>query len=419
MCIVSLNIHAAIVTKDVNDANKSKFMIALPYAVSTESTGLIFGVVGIWSGYGQKQMNILASGYYGVAPELENTFQEVEAYGGTLAINNFKPFCFQRIYVSLLGAYSYFPNQALYVNGKNDSAQDPLRTKGFNNWFYLKVNYTLAMGEYLDKTVITYELDRGLPVGREDFGGGVPFVTGASTFEFIPFYSRYTADRLDSDNQWATNGVRLKLVHDNTDYVRSPSRGYNFYLQYSQDFGGLNSSQSWNAIEASYSQYIELPNTSWMRQNVIALNVWSAFSPSWETDNYLDGYVGVINAHRPPSWEGAILGGFNRMRGYATNRFADKSAIYYGAEYRFIPDFNPLNKKENTWMPIGIDWFQAVLFAEAGRVAPKYTWENLYSDMKYDVGISIRALAAKVPVRFELAYGQEGSTMWFMINQTF
>jgi len=32
------NLNAVIITQDVNDNNKSKFMMALPYAVSTEST---------------------------------------------------------------------------------------------------------------------------------------------------------------------------------------------------------------------------------------------------------------------------------------------------------------------------------------------------------------------------------------------
>jgi len=418
LLFIVASIDAAIITQDINDNNKTKFMMALPYAGSTESTGVVLGVVGIWSGYVQKQMNIIATAYYGTPTKIENTFEEVSAYGGAIAVNNYKPFWSKRTFLSFLGLYSYYPNQSLYINGSNDSPHTPIKTKGYNNWFFLNYNYVLPMGEYLDKTVITYSLDRGLPVGRDDVGGGLPFVTGASTIELSPFYNKWTADKFSNEPQWASNGLRLKLVHDNTDYVRSPSRGYNFNIQYSQDFGVFNSTQSWNAVEASYSQYIELPKASWMRQNTIALNIWSAYSPSWELDTYLDSEHD-INANRPPVWEGARLGGMYRMRAYASNRFSDKSAIYYGAEYRFIPDFNPLNKKENTWMPIGIDWFQAVFFVEAGRVAPQYTWESLYTDMKYDVGFSLRALAAKVPVRFEYAYGAEGSTIWFMVKQTF
>ena len=415
--MIVVNLNAAIVTQDVNDNNKSKFMMVLPFGLSTESMGLVFGAVGIWSGYGQEQMNILVSGYYGVPSKIENTFEEVSAFGVAVAVNNFKPYWSERTYVSLLGMIAYYPNQSLYVHGSNDSPHEPLKTKGYNDWFYINYNFVLPMGEYTDKTVITYSLDRGLPKGREKFGGGIPFVTGASTIEWSPFYTRWTADKLNYDPTWASNGLRVKFVHDNTDFISTPSRGYNFYLQYSVDFGAFNSSQTWDAYEASYSQYIELGNASWMRQNVIALNIWTAYSPSWELDNYFEDTE--INAHRPPAWEGARLGGHTRMRGYATNRFSDKAAIYYGAEYRFIPDFNPLNKKDNTWMPIGIDWFQAVLFAEAGRVSPEYTFDILHDDMKYDVGFSIRALAAKIPVRFDMAYGKEGMNMWFMVQQAF
>ncbi|MEA3523627.1 MAG: hypothetical protein U9R50_11735 [Campylobacterota bacterium] len=43
----------------------------------------------------------------------------------------------------------------------------------------------------------------------------------------------------------------------------------------------------------------------------------------------------------------------------------------------------------------------------------------MLSDMKYDAGFSIRALAAKLPVRFDMAFGEEGSSMWVMIQQPF
>lgn len=59
-----------------------------------------------------------------------------------------------------------------------------------------------------------------------------------------------------------------------------------------------------------------------------------------------------------------------------------------------------------------------MLFAEAGRVAEQFNTE-LLQDMKYDAGFSLRALAAKIPVHFEIAWGEEGSAMWMMLNQPF
>ena len=420
-----LSLEAATITKDTNDNNKSKFYMIIPYALSTESTGVIAGVAGIWSGYGQKQMSIVTTAYVGMETEVQNTLEnstknKARAYAGVIGIRNYQPYFLERMYISFLGSYAYYPNQALYIEGENSSSHDDvLRTQGYNNWYNMTFSYALPMGEYKNSSTITYDLDRGLPVGREDKGGGVPFTTGTTIVELIPFYNRWTADKLTQEPAWTTLGLRLRVEHDNTDYMKSPSRGYSFDMKYSQDFGNLNSTQSWNTFEASYTQFVEIPHASWMRQNVIALNFWSAYSPSWKNGKYYDKNSKYINANRPPPWEGARLGGFYRMRGYASNRFNDKAALYYGAEYRFIPNFNPLNKKENTWMPIGIDWFQGVLFAEAGRVAPEYNIGELHTDMKYDVGMSLRALAAKVPIRFEFAYGGEGSSMWMMVGQTF
>ena len=39
--------------------------------------------------------------------------------------------------------------------------------------------------------------------------------------------------------------------------------------------------------------------------------------------------------------------------------------------------------------------------------------------MKFDYGFSLRALTAKVPIRFDIASGSEGVNMWVMIKQTF
>ncbi len=50
-------------------------------------------------------------------------------------------------------------------------------------------------------------------------------------------------------------------------------------------------------------------------------------------------------------------------------------------------------------------------FVEARRVHDQYNF-NLLSDMKYDVGVSLRALAAQLPVHLDVAYSNEGVNMW-------
>jgi len=398
----------------------------LPYAFSSDTTGFTTGAVGIWSGYGQKQMNWIATAFIGAEQKVEKitapqarSVAYARAEGLVLSVFNYQPSFFKRLFFSAFGSYGYYPNQKLYIDGTNDSsADDVLLTQGYNNWFYFSFRYVLPLGENRNDPITTYRLDRGLPINRQGYGGGLPFVTGRTIVELRPTFNRWTAEKLLEEPQWTTVNLKLKLEHDNTDYIDNPSRGYGFALQYTVDPGLGDSTQSWNALEGTYTQYVSLPMQAWQRFSVLALNVWSAWSPSWDSDRTLGGKPnGPIAAHRPPPWEGARLGGWDRLRAYAANRYSDKAAIYYGAEYRFIPGFNPLRGEQ--WMPFPIDWFEGVLFIETGRVAPEYDLVTLHSDMKFDAGFSLRALAARVPVRFDIASGSEGVNMWVMVKQTF
>jgi hypothetical protein len=416
-------------TVDVTDDNRSKSWIVLPYAFSSETMGFTTGLVGIWNGYGQPQMTTIATAFVGARQTVQKfrpdsgdakTTEEAQTKGAVLGIFNYRPSFLRRLFVSGFASYAYYPNQQLFIDGSNDSPADSvLKTQGYNNWFYLSLRYVLPWGEGRSDPITLYRLKRGLPVNRDGYGGGKPFVTGRTIAELRPFFNKWTADKLVEEPDWTTMGLKFRLQHDNTDYIDNPSRGYGFRLQYAEDYGWGESAQSWNALEGSYSHFIPILAASWMRQNVIALNLWSAYSPSWDSSRKLNDKNpnALIHAHQPPPWEGARLGGWDRMRGYYSNRFSDKAAIYYGAEYRFIPEFNPLHKER--WLPFPIDWFQGVLFAETGRAAPVYNLARLRSHLKFDAGFSIRALAAKVPVRFDMAFGSEGANMWVMVKQTF
>jgi len=423
---------AEFILKDINETKKNSSYIVLPYLFSSDSMGLTVGAVGIFHGYYQPQMTMMVTAFVGENMDVEDIRQDqleheqARAEGFAFAVTGYRPSFSKRTFITFLGSYAYYPNQRLYLDGSNDSAQDlengglsPFQTQGYNNWINADFRYVLPIGESKTEVLPIIILDRGIPINRDNKGGGKPFVTGQTIFGTELFYTKWTADKLSDEPSINTNGLRLYLRHDNTDYADNPTRGYSFEVKSSIDFGAFNSSQSWNSIEAQYSHYIELPLFSWSRQNVIALNAWSAYSPSWDKSKKFDpeAKYQVIDKNQPPMFEGARLGGWNRMRGYDSNRFNDKAAIYGTMEYRVIPEFNPLRQK--SWMPVSIDWFQTVLFAEVGRVAPKYDVGELFSDMKYDAGFSIRALAAKLPVRFDMAFGEEGSSMWVMVKQPF
>jgi hypothetical protein len=375
----------------------------------------------------QPQTTLVASLFGGTSEDIVINGQADEANfsGGFLSFSNYKlPFT-NRVFFSLLALKSYFPKQRYYFEGDNDSSQDKgLTTSGDSDFFNTTFEYVLPIGEGLDNPEGLYTLQDGFAQNREGYGNGAPFITGRTSIGVKTFYQEnsfenWTAFELWKDGKststptWSTNGLRFFLAHDNTDFDLNPSRGYHFDLQYSKDFGDGDSTQSWDFLEFKFNKYYSLDTFSFTQQNVLALSVWTGYSFSWDNDKEI---VPGINADRPPTWEGARLGGFSRMRGYETNRFSDKAVFYATAEYRAVLDYNPL--KKNTLVPVAVDWFQVVAFVEAGRVNDQYNFD-LLTDLKYDVGISLRSMVAQLPVRFDVAYGDEGANMWVMIQHPF
>ena len=400
------------------DVPKSKDWIVLPFAFSSESTGLAGGVGVIKQGLFQPQTTLVASVFGGLPETVVTDINQKEASfkGGFFYFSDYKlPFT-NRLFFSITALKSYFPNTQYYFDGANDSNKDNVfKTSGSSDFVNTTFKYVLPIGEGIDNPQGLYTLRHGFCVGREGCGGNTPLITGRTSIGIKTFYQTDTFDDASyaSSPSWNANGLRFFFEHDNTDFDLNPSRGYHFEVQYSKDFGEGDSLQSWDFLEAKYNHYINLDTFSFTKQNVLALSVWTGYSFSWDNDKQI---IPGIDAHRPPTWEGARLGGFFKMRGYENNRFSDKAAFYATAEYRAVLNYNPL--RNNNLLPVSIDWFQVVAFVEVGRVHDTYNLD-LLSDMKYDVGISLRALAAELPVRFDIAYGQEGVNAWVMINQPF
>ena len=406
--------------QDLEDSNitQSKDWIILPFAFSTDSTGTAGGIGVIKQGLLQPQTTLVASVFAGLPEPITSSPEKKEAsfLGGFFYFSDYKlPFT-NRLFFSIMGLKSYFPNTKYYFNGSNDSKESNVfNTSGDSNFVNTTFKYVLPIGEGLSNPSGLYTLHNGFCVGREGCGGNTPFTSGRTSIGIKTFY-QYDSFKSTSSPiipSWDTNGLRFFLTHDNTDFDLNPSRGYHFELEYSRDFGQGDSLQSWDFLEFKYNHYISLDTFSFTKQNVLAFSMWTGYSFSWDNDKQI---VSGIDAHRPPTWEGARLGGFSKMRAYDNNRFSDKAAFYATAEYRAIIDYNPF--KNNEYIPVAIDWFQVVAFVEAGRVHDKYNFD-LLSDMKYDVGLSLRAFAAQLPIRLDVAYGSEGVNAWIMINQPF
>ena len=419
----------SIASDHIPDLNKTGSWIAFPYIFSSDSTGLSGGVGAIAQGVLQPQTTFIASLFFGAEQDIvTNGRPGTSSFsGGLLAYSNFRvPFTTQ-LFLSAWGYASHIPKDKLYVDGSNSSNEDDaLVTASDSDYYTITLDYVLPIGEGIDNPGGVYTLRDGFAMNREGYGNQTPFVTGRTTLSLKAFYQHQTIENWKESETWKDNvtmpdwddsGLRFSLLHDNTDYDLNPSRGYSFFLQYSSDFGWGDDLQSWDTIEFKFSKYFNLDTFSFTQQNVLALNFWTAYSPSWDTGREV---LPGIDAHRSPIWEGPRLGGFIRMRGYDSNRFSGKAAIYATAEYRAILDWNPFKTTKflKKHSPIAIDWFQIVPFVEMGRVNDEYGFD-LLKDLKYDAGISIRAMAAELPVRFDVAVGEEGLNMWVMIRQPF
>lgn len=410
-------------SEDTNQTLSNEWTL-LPYAFSTNVTGIAGGIAAIRKGLIQPQTTLAAGVFGGLKEDIIVNGENKEANfsGGFVTFTNLLLPKTDRLFFSLIGLKSYFPKNEYYIDGSNDSnSDDVLLTSGHSDFVNTTFKYVLPLGEGLENPQGTYTLQDGFAMNREGYGNGTPFVTGITAIGVKTFWAMdsydnwqdYTPWLSEEKHSWETNGLRLFLTHDNTDYDLNPSRGYHFELHYSKDFGKGDSLQSWDSIEFKYNHYFNLDTFSFTRQNVLAFSFWTAYSPSWETDSEI---APGIAAHRPPLWEGARLGGMNKMRAYDQNRFSDKAGVYGTAEYRVILDWNPL--KNNSFIPVDVDWFQVVAFVEAGRVNDQYNFD-LLSDMKYDAGISLRAMVSQLPIRVDVAYGDEGTNLWVMIQHPF
>ena len=107
------------------------------------------------------------------------------------------------------------------------------------------------------------------------------------------------------------------------------------------------------------------------------------------------------------------------MRGYPSQRFNDKAAIYYCLELRMIPEWNPFAGWGWLQRRVGVQWIQFVPFVEVGRVAPKWSVSRLHSDMKWDAGLGLRLWAQGLVARIDTAASSEGVRVQMMVAQPF
>ncbi|OQQ00223.1 hypothetical protein BK412_23615 [Vibrio campbellii] len=375
---------------------KEKDSAFVPFYFSTETLGSTVGLAGVAKGVGQPQAALFGMGLY----------SEKDSYVGFLSAFNYA--LSSNLLFSTQMYQARFNDNPYYLGeqGSNSSStEDKTVTNGDEENYKLEFKYLLPWGNVREHGL----LGAFQPVRDVSFAS--PVDSGVSSIIFTPFYSSRELDIYNEKKEEAT-GFRLTFDWDNRDSVRNTTRGSHTSFDLTTGAESLQSEDLWLKWEFQNSQYYSLgPLGDWFDQQVLAFDFYTADTPTW---NKCDGAV----CARPPEQEQARLGGLYRLRGYTAGRYHGRSAIHYSAEYRVLPDWQPLDD-----IPLinyyDLPWWQWVAFAEVGRVADDYDLKTLHEDMKWNVGGAVRFQVEGIVVRAEMAKGADEGTFRVMINQPF
>ena len=375
---------------------KEKDSAFVPFYFRTETLGSTVGLAGVAKGVGQPQAALFGMGLY----------SEKDSYVGFLSAFNYA--LSSNLLFSTQMYQARFNDNPYYLGdqGSNSSStEDKTVTNGDEENYKLEFKYLLPWGNVREHGL----LGAFQPVRDVSFAS--PVDSGVSSIIFTPFYSSRELDIYNDKKEEAT-GFSLTFDWDNRDSVRNTTRGSHTSFDLTTGAESLQSEDLWLKWEFQNSQYYSLgPLGDWFDQQVLAFDFYTADTPTW---NKCDGAV----CARPPEQEQARLGGLYRLRGYTAGRYHGRSAIHYSAEYRVLPDWQPLDD-----IPLinyyDLPWWQWVAFAEVGRVADDYDLKTLHEDMKWNVGGAVRFQVEGIVVRAEMAKGADEGTFRVMINQPF
>lgn len=375
---------------------KEKDSAFVPFYFSTETMGSTIGLAGVAKGVGQPQAALFGMGLY----------SEKDSYVGFLSAFNYA--LSPNLLFSTQMYQARFNDNPYYLGDQgsnNSSTEDKTVTNGDEENYKLEFKYLLPWGNVREHGL----LGAFQPVRDVSFAS--PVDSGVSSIIFTPFYSSRELDIYNDKKEEAT-GFSLTFDWDNRDSVRNTTRGSHTSFDLTTGAESLQSEDLWLKWEFQNSQYYSLgPLGDWFDQQVLAFDFYTADTPTW---NKCDGLM----CARPPEQEQVRLGGLYRLRGYTAGRYHGRSAIHYSAEYRVLPDWQPLDD-----IPLinyyDLPWWQWVAFVEVGRVADDYDLKTLHEDMKWNVGGAVRFQVEGIVVRAEMAKGADEGTFRIMINQPF
>jgi hypothetical protein len=394
--------------------------MVVPFAFYNEATDLSIGLSIGRRGVLQPQTSVFAT----AVTSLSGTTY------GFLALRDLRAPWSERIYVDAqlnLGTFSEidiysdgnpaFPEERAGSHGSDED--NFLKGEGTDYAGWLGLFYVLPIGAGLDAPESRLTLRDGLVLGGgRDTSTWNPFRGGYTVLGLKPFFRTQNVELEEMEaRDVSTVGTEFILNYENTDFSVNPSRGGALQLRYTRDWGALDSSVEWDTLDLRATRYFSLGEGRRSRQRVLALNAWAIDTLSW---NDYDSENGRRTYHRPPSFAGASLGGLSRMRGYPEGRFNDRSAVYYSAEYRHIPDWNPLRDASLLRrINVRVDWVQFVLGLEVGRVADEFNLGTLHSDMNVGTVVGFRAMVNHLVVRMDVGLCDEGMALQMTIDHPF
>ncbi|WP_432468504.1 BamA/TamA family outer membrane protein [Agarivorans sp. Z349TD_8] len=302
--------------------------------------------------------------------------------------------------------------------GSNDSNKNNrIYTHTQGQEYRARFRYLLPIGDGKNSPIHTFKIRQGQVLSGYEAGAKRwdPLTSGRTIIQLEPYYWQQDVGEYNQlQASTRSMGLKFELEYDNRNYNQNPTAGSHQRISITHDWGS-SAQTSWSMWEFSAAKYISLPKMPWLQNHVLALNVATADTPSWNKSSDIKG---ESRFHRPAWFAGATLGGMNRLKGYETARYHSRSMLYYSAEYRFTPHWNPLPK-----IPV-VNWFNVpawywVAFAELGRVADEYSLTTLHQDMKYSIGGSLRIMLEGVVLRADFASSGEDKVFRLGINHPY
>ncbi|NKF49468.1 hypothetical protein G3R49_02580 [Shewanella sp. WXL01] len=369
----------------------------VPFIFATETLSTAFGGAGVIKHAGQAQATALGVGLYTAN----------DSWMGFLGLYNYQlPGAEQWLFS--FEAFQGHYEQGIYFLEPHESPRgetEKVISVGDEGFAKLHIEYVLPIASGKQGAA------RSLARRQAEEISWNPLESGVSSVKLTPFVKNRKLEVNETLPDLA-KGAELLFEWDNRDTSKDTLKGGRTSLTFTYGMA-IDDQPDWSIWEFEQSAFFPLGSNKWLSEQVLAANVYVADTPSW---NKQDGTTG--NYHRPPTFAGVGLGGFDRLRGYSSDQFTGRSAVNYSLEYRVKPHWQPLQN----WPVFNlykVPWWQWVVFGEMGKVANSFSASELHTDMKYVMGAGVRFEVEDIVVRLDLASNTDENQFWVMVNQAF